>query len=101
VIQFKKPMRADQFEATVKDRSKFSHMVFLTDHVKEQMAERGISQRQIMNVLRKGSAASDPKEDHAHASIEGKMKYHGTGREITVVCGIQQSNLFVFAITVY
>ncbi|MEE9453155.1 MAG: DUF4258 domain-containing protein [Paracoccaceae bacterium] len=101
VVQFKKPMRADEFENTVKERSKFSHMVFMTDHIKAQMAKRRISQRQIINVLRKGKMANDPQENQAHASIEGKMKYHGTGREITVVCGIQQSNLLVFAITVY
>lgn len=101
VVPFRKPMRADEFEAHVKHRAAMSHMVLMTDHIKERMTERDISQRQVLNVMRKGSCGKNPSFNEAKACYEGKMRYTGSGREIVVVCAIVQSNLVVTAITVY
>jgi hypothetical protein len=101
VVPFRKPMRADEFETNVRDRSNFSHMVFMTPHIKERMKKRNISQRQVLNALCKGSCAENPVFNEAKASYEGKMRHTGTGTEIVVVCAIVQSNLIVTAITVY
>jgi len=101
VIPFRKPMRAEEFQAEVRNRAVFSHMVIKTDHLDEQMALRGITFRQVLNVMRKGTAVYAPNFNQRHSSYEGKMKYHGSGRAITVLCGLQQSNLYVFGITVY
>lgn len=101
LIPFRKPMRPHEFEAEVKDRAKVSHMIFQTDHLKEKMIERGITSRQVLNVLRKGSVSKGPDWNEATASNEGHMTYHGTGREITVRCAIRNSDLFIFGITTY
>lgn len=101
IVQFQHPMRADIFEKNVKYRAKVSHMVFLPNHVKDQMLERKITIRQVLNTLRKGSLSGQPKRNEAQASYEGVMTYHGTGRKITVVCAIRQSELTIVAITVY
>jgi len=101
LILFRHPMNSGVFEAMVNDRAKMSHMVIQTDHLRVRMIERGISLRQVLNVLRKGTLADGPHWNAAHASYEGTMKYHGTGREITVLCGIRESNLLVFAVTTY
>lgn len=101
VVPFKKAMTADEFERQVRDRARFSHMVLMTDHIKQRMMERHISQRQILNALRKGFCGGDPKFNDLKASYEGQMRYTGTGREIVVACAIMESNLFVTAITVY
>jgi len=101
VVPINTPMRADVFEATVKDRAKFSHEVIITDHIKDAMAERSITQRQILNVLQKGTAVGDSKRNPAQASYEGIMKYRGSGREISVVCAVRKSEVTVYAVTTY
>jgi hypothetical protein len=94
-------MRSDRFEAEVKRRSWPSHMVILTGHVKEQMLAREITQRQVINALRKGTLASGPTWSEDHGDWLGKMKYHGTGREITVVFAIAERLETVEVVTVY
>lgn len=76
-------------------------MVVQTDHLKEQMMARDVTFRQVPNTLRKGSLKKPPEYNAQHATYEGAMTYHGTGREVTVICAIRGSELTVFAVTVY
>lgn len=101
LIPFPDPMPVHRFETIVRERAKFSHMVVQTDHLKQRMDERDVSFRQVLNVLRKGNINGIPTWNPPKASYEGKMKYHGTGREVSVHCAIRESNLYVFAVTVY
>lgn len=94
-------MTPHRFEEEVHQPAKFSHMVVQTDHLGERMRERGITFRQVLNALRKGSLKRPPRFNGSHATYEGEMTYHGTGREITVVCAIRRNELIVFAVTVY
>lgn len=101
LIPFPTPLTPQRFEQEVQNRAQFSHMVIQTDHFKEQMLKRDITLRQVLNTLRKGSLKKPPTYNQAHATYEGSMTYHGTGREITVVCALRGSELTVFAVTVY
>jgi hypothetical protein len=100
-IPLRVPLRGDVFQKEVRERSKFSNMVVRTDHLLEQMEARGITFRQVLNVLRKGVIKNSPTYNAQYATYEGVMTYHGTGREINVVCAIRGSQLTVFAVTVY
>ncbi len=100
-IQLVKPMSAQDFVDQVRDRARFSHMVRQTEHLKQRMAERDITIRQVLTVLRKGTLAEGPTINREYGTYEGKMKRHATGREITVVCAIQGESLTVIAMTVY
>ena len=101
VVPLPKVKRADVFSSEINDRARFSSMVILTDHIIEQMAERGISSRQVVTVLRKGQAPSDAPYSERHGTYEGKIIYAGGGREITVVCALTDRTLHVYGITVY
>lgn len=94
-------MRPDQFEAEVRRRSRPSHMVVWSVHAKENMEKRGITTRQVINVLRKGSLAEGPTWSDRHGDWEGKMQYHGTGREITVVFAMAERVETVEVVTAY
>lgn len=101
VVRFPSQMLAPQFEAVVHDRSRFSHEVVLTDHMRLRMMERDITFRQILNVLRKGAVVSKPVWRNDYRAFEAKMAYVGAGTHIVVVCAIQEEKVEVVAITTY
>lgn len=94
-------MNAANFEKEVRDRSQFTHMVFITDHVLLDNADRKITRPMILRALRKGTVASDPHWNSDHANWTGKMSYIGTGMELTVVCAIKDDVLIVTVVTAY
>lgn len=94
-------MGASVFEARVRDYSRFDHMVVITDHAKEQGAARKITRRMVLRALRKGSIVEAPEWNDDHASWTGKMRYIGSGVEITAVCAIQEQVLVVTVVTTY
>lgn len=100
-MKFPNPMNATQFERTVKDRAAFSHEVVVTDHARERMLERDISQRQLLNVLRKGAAISSPKWDPSKASYVATMSYVSAGAHLEAVCAIRDNSVQVFVITAF
>lgn len=101
LIPFPSPMSPERFEAEVRDRARFSHMVALTDHVRNKMAERELTLRQVLNTLRKGTLEKGPDRNDRHATWEGVMTHYGTGRRISVVCALRDREAVVFAVTVY
>ncbi|MBY0137508.1 DUF4258 domain-containing protein [Paracoccus yeei] len=101
VARFPTPMFATRFEEIVKDRSRFSHEVVMTDHIRVRMEERNITIRQVINVLRKGAVVSEPSWNPTYRSYEAKMAYSGAGMHIEVVCAIEEGSVQVVAITTY
>lgn len=101
LILFPSPMSPERFQAEVRDRARFSHMVVLTDHVRERMAERELTLRQVLNALRKGTLEDGPQRNDRHATWEGTMTCFGTGRRISVVCALSDREAVVIAVTVY
>jgi len=94
-------MSPDRFQAEVRDRARFTHMVVLTEHVRNRMAERELSQRQVLNTLRSGTLEKGPSRNDRHATWEGVMTYFGTGRRISVVCALRDREAVVIAVSVY
>lgn len=101
VVPLPRLMRPDEFEKEVRDRAAFSHMVGFTTHALERATERGITTRQILNVLRKGSLADGPTLSLEHGDVEGVMEYFGTGRRLRVVCALRDENLEITVVTAF
>ena len=94
-------LSAQEFEARVKDYARFSHMVFIGDHVFIDNKDRRITRRMIIRALRKGTITGIPKWDASYSNWTGKMHYLGTGTNMTVVCAIQDGVLSVSVVTAY
>ena len=101
MLHFPRLKRADVFGKEVNDRTRFSNMVVLTDHVTAQMNERHITLRHVLNVLLKGQSPSDATYNDRYGTYEGKMIYAGGGREITVACAVTDRTLHIYGVTVY
>lgn len=94
-------MNAVEFEACVRDYSRFSHMVRIIDHFTEDRKDRRITRPMIMRTLRKGTATGNPKWDAEHQNWVGKMFYIGSGMKVTAVCAIKDGVLIVTVVTAY
>ena len=101
VVSLHRKMRPDEFEAEVRSRAAFSHMVGFSDHAKDRAQERGVTIRQILNVLRKGSICKGPTYSAKHGNYEGTMEYYGTGRRLRVACALDDGKLTITVITAY
>ena len=94
-------MTAKDFETKVQNYAKFSHMVIITDHARQQGQKRGITNRLIINTLRKGQIDGQPKWDAKKQNWTGKINQISAGNDITVVCAIRDSALIVTVVTAY
>lgn len=94
-------MRPDEFEQEVRARAAFSHMVGYTEHALGKAMERGITTRQILNTLRKGTILKGPTYDAAEKNYVGTMEYFGTGRRVRVVCALDDHKLTITVITAF
>ncbi|WP_366866767.1 DUF4258 domain-containing protein [uncultured Roseobacter sp.] len=94
-------MNQAEFEKCIKDYARFDHMVFVTDHVTQDRADRRITRRMILRTLRKGTVTGRPKWDTDHQNWVGKIQYLGSGMDVTAVCAIREGELVVTVVTVY
>lgn len=90
-----------EFERRVKDYARFSHMVFIGDHVFIDNADRRINRRMILRALVKGTTPSAPKWNAEHGDWVGKREFLGTGISLTVVCAIRDGSLTVTVVTAH
>ncbi len=93
-------MTAEQFEGKVNDFARFSHMVLFTDHALERMKQRGITRRQVLRALTKGSLLDGKiKWDTNYSNWTGKIRGIAAGEEIDVPCAILDGRLVVKVLT--
>lgn len=96
-----RPMRPEEFESEVRSRAAFSHMVGFSDHALARAEQRGITTRQILNTLRKGSVQKGPEYSASKGNHEGTMEYFGAGRRLRVVCALDGEKLTITVITAF
>ena len=104
VVSLGRPMRPDEFEAEVRKRAApgFEHMVMFTDHAVDQMVARGITRTMAFRVLRRGSVNGTKLErDEAHANWIAPMIGITAGVEVSVICAIRDSDLYVVVVTAH
>ena len=94
-------MTAQVWEAQVRDRAAFLHMIGITDHCIRRMNERGITRRHIQRVLQNGTIAKGPEWDGEHASWVGSMRGVAAGMELVAVCAIEGGVMTVTVVTTY
>ena len=63
-------------------------------HVQQRLAERGVTMRQVLTVLRQGNAISGPTLDE-HGDWRIKLKKRVAGRRVQVVVAVKEEHLVV------
>lgn len=101
VIPLHKLLSPAAYEAEVRDRARFSHMVHILDHATIDRENRRITRPMILRTLRKGQVVGKPKWDAPHGTWVGKMRRIGTGVDMTVVCALKEGVLTITVVTVY
>ncbi len=63
-------------------------------HIQQRLAKRGITMRQVLEVLRQGSITSGPTLDE-HGDWRIKLKRRVAGRRVQVVVAVKEDHLVV------
>ena len=71
-----------------------SNLRFDHPHFQMRLAERGITMRQVLTVLRQGSAVSAPTLDK-HGDWRIKLKKRAAGRRVRVVVAVKEDHVVV------
>ena len=71
-----------------------SNLRFDHPHFQMRLAERGITMRQVLTVLRQGSAISGPALDD-HGDWRIKLKKKAAGRRVQVFVAVKEDHLVV------
>ncbi len=96
IIPFPKKEMSPSLEK-VRRLAKSKHGIDLSDHARERMKERDVSQRQIMEVLQKGDKEKEPVKDE-HGAWRLKLKRRVAGRTTQVIVAIYENKLIVITV---
>jgi hypothetical protein len=89
------------FLKEVRARSQSSGTVIFTNHGKVRKAERKVTDREILTVLRLGALDDGPIWDAKHGTFEGRLRHLVAGRDLCVVAALIGGDLMVTVITAY
>lgn len=76
-------------------------MVRFTDHAEDQMGERDITRRMVLNALPRCELESDPKWEADKANWVAKVVGTSAGVRIAVVCAVNDGDLIVTVVTTH
>ena len=62
--------------------------VFITNHAKDRMAERGVTRVQVLRCLKRGTITEGPYQDLAHGSWKLNVEAYTAGDLLTVVAAV-------------
>jgi len=81
--------------------AKDSANVVLTDHAVKRMKARGITNLEVMCVLREGTIRRVPEESADGESLECRMERYVAGRDLAVVVAISDEDPDVVVVTTF
>ena len=94
-------MAQAQLAKRIRQLARDSSNVFLTDHVKKQMAQRKVSHAEVVECLRCGTITRVPEISDDMESLECRMERYVAGRDLTVVAAICEEDPDVVVVTVF
>lgn len=82
--------------ALAKDSSK----VFITEHVRDRMLERRVSDIEVMECLRNGVIERPPRADRKRGDLKCTMECFGASRNLAVVAALSDEHSDAIVVTV-
>jgi len=74
--------------------------VFITEHARDRMLERGISDLEVIDCLRRGVIQRPPQADRKTGHLKCRMEHFGPSRNLAVVAALEEANPGVVVVTV-
>ena len=102
VVPFRRPLEAEAaLELIRRSLEDTGRMLGWTDHVYDQMAERGIVTDQVLTALGEGALLKGPTWDPEHKDWVCVLKKFVAGRPVHVVAGVHEVRQEVTVVTAY
>jgi hypothetical protein len=77
-----------------------SGKVFITEHARDRMLERGISDLEVIDCLRHGVIQRPSQMDRKTGHLKCRMEHFGPSRNVAVVAALDEANPDVVVVTV-
>ena len=93
-------MTNTQLQRHIRLQSKNSHFVFITDHARERMSQRSVTDIQVIQCLRDGIIQRPPSIDKKTGDIKCRMDHFGTARNLSVIVALDDADPDLIVVTV-
>jgi Domain of unknown function (DUF4258) len=77
-----------------------SARVFITDHARSRMLERGVNDLEVIECLRRGVIQRPPQVDRQTGHMKCRMEHFGPSRNLAVVAALDPARPDVVVVTV-
>jgi len=90
-----------QLAKHIRTLAKNSRNVVLTDHLKQRMAERNVSNIEVLECLKLGSIRRAPEINHDKQSLECRMERQVLKRDLACIVALCDENPNLIIVTVF
>ena len=77
-----------------------SAKVFITEHARDRMQERGVTDLEVIECLRRGVIQRPPQQDRKTGHLKCRVEHFGPSRNLAVLAAIDDSHPDVVVVTV-
>ncbi len=77
-----------------------SAKVFITEHARDRMLERGVTDLEVIKCLRRGVIQRPPQLDRKTGHLKCRMEHFGPSRNLAVVAALDDTHPDVVVVTV-
>ncbi|MCA3237399.1 MAG: DUF4258 domain-containing protein [Curvibacter sp.] len=93
-------LSAPQWERFIRKAALRSELIVFTKHALARMKLRGVTRLMVLDVLRQGKLRRTPEPNAARGTLECRMEYFLSGRDIAVVAAVAPDDPGVVVVTV-
>lgn len=88
-----------QLEQLIRTESENTTNVVFTDHIRQQMRKRKITDACVLATLRKGSIRRTPEPNLMYGTLECRMEYFCTGQTVGVIVAVSDTDPDLILVT--
>lgn len=89
-----------QLQRYIRLQAKNSRYIFITDHARDRMLQRNVSDYEVVQCLREGIVQRPPAVDKDTDDLKCRMDYFGSARNLSVIVALDDDQPELIVITV-